>query len=419
MIHSRLERLAAPSRGGRHLLVLALSLAMAACSGTGPSVKAIQRASMQEQGSAVYLVNLDMSVAQSTRHGSELIEFSASFGDVLPVGTRIGAGDVLSISLWEAPPAVLFGSSSTPARSVSDSVSALAQTPSGDTVRVASLPDQIVNIDGLITIPFAGQIQAIGRTTKDVEREIVRRLQRKAHMPQAIVSFARSATATATVVGEVQKSAVVPLTGKGERVLDVLAVAGGTKQPVNKTTIQLSRGTVVQSLPLEMIIRDPHQNVILMPGDVVTAYYQQLSFTSLGALGKNMEVPFEATGLSLAEALGRAGGLDGQNANPSGGFLFRFEDPRLLGLDPANPVRQTLKGPVRVALDAQGRVPVIYRFDLRDPATFFAAQNFPMRDKDIMYVSTASLVDITRFTNIISASVFPILSLNNLFNNNN
>ncbi|MEG8219532.1 polysaccharide export protein [Sphingomonas sp. HH69] len=420
-LYMRQKRFATKFASTRYLALAGIPLALAGCnavSGTGPSVSAVTRAGAQADGSSVYLVNLDMDVAHSVRKTIDDTSFADVMGGATPVGTIIGNGDILSIAIWEAPPAVLFGSPSSAARAVSDSVSALSRTSSGDTARVATLPDQIINADGMITVPFAGQIAVVGRTTKQVERDIVQRLRGKAHMPQVMVSFARSATATATIVGEVDRSSVMPLSGKGERILDAIAIAGGSKQPVNKVTIQLSRGSQVQSIPLETIIRDPRQNVILAPGDIVTAYYQPLSFTALGATGQNKEVPFESTGLNLAEALGRSGGLDGQTANPSGGFLFRFEDARALGLDPANPVRQTPKGPVRVSIDPQGRVPVIYRFNLKDPATFFAAQKFPMRDKDIIYVSTAPLVDVSRFTSIISATVFPILSLETIFNRN-
>ncbi|MDR5671452.1 polysaccharide export protein, partial [Burkholderia cenocepacia] len=93
------------------------------------------------------------------------------------------------------------------------------------------------------------------------------------------------------------------------RVLDALASAGGVRQPVDKITIQITRGDKVASQPLETIIKDPRQNVSLRAGDVVTALYQPFSFTALGATGKNEEVNFEAQGITLAQALARAGGL--------------------------------------------------------------------------------------------------------------
>ncbi|WP_434782160.1 MAG: hypothetical protein WJ306_07920 [Ferrovum myxofaciens] len=54
---------------------------------------------------------------------------------------------------------------------------------------------------------------------------------------------------TATVVGEVSANIRMPLTAQGERLLDALAAAGGAKQPVDKTTLQITRGNVVHPCP--------------------------------------------------------------------------------------------------------------------------------------------------------------------------
>jgi polysaccharide biosynthesis/export protein len=58
-----------------------------------------------------------------------------------------------------------------------------------------------------------------------------------------------------------------------------------------------------------------------------------------------------------------------------------------------------------------GRIPVIYRISLRDPASFFVAQSFPIRDKDVLYVSTAPLTDFQRFMGIVSSMAFTALGL--------
>ena len=124
----------------------------------------------------------------------------------------------------------------------------------------------------------------------------------------------------------------MPLTAKGERLLDALAAAGGVRQPVNKMTLQVSRSGQVQAMALDAIIRDPKQNIVLQPGDVITSFFQPLSFTVLGATGKNEEINFEAQGISIAQALARAGGLQDVRADARGVFLFRFESPDVLDL---------------------------------------------------------------------------------------
>lgn len=84
-----------------------------------------------------------------------------------------------------------------------------------------------------------------------------------------------------------------------------------------------------------------------------------------------------------------------------GAFIFRLENPA--ALDPA------------IAATAprtpDGRVPVIYQFDLGDPATFFVAQTFPMRNNDILYVSSAPLADLQRFVGMMSSFAFTLLGL--------
>jgi polysaccharide export outer membrane protein len=261
----------------------------------------------------------------------------------------------------------------------------------------------MVDSDGAINIPFAGSIPAAGRTTQQIEREIERRLAGMAHQPQVIVRLVRNSSANVTVVGDVTNSTRVPLTAKGERLLDVLASAGGVKQPVGKMTIQVTRGDRVATLPLETIIKDPRQNIRVQADDVVTALFQPYSFTALGAVGSNSEVNFEATGLTLSQALGRIGGLVDSRADVKGVFIFRLEDPA--ALDPL------IVAGARTTPD--GKIPVIYKINLKDPATFFVAQGFPIHNKDVLYVSNAPLADLQKFVNVVSSWAFSVVGLSN------
>src|ERR1044072_4672135 len=47
-------------------------------------------------------------------------------------------------------------------------------------------------------------------------------------------------------------------------------------------------------------------------------------------------------------------------------------------------------------------VPVIYTINLRDPAGYFLASAFEMRNKDIIYVSNAIAVEQTKFMNYLN-----------------
>ena len=355
---------------------------------SGPSAKQVEESSDLLSSSGIQVIDVNDSVARKVLASRRLDLFSETFATTSRTSHFIGAGDVIEVSVWEAPPASLFGSGAVDPRS----------GPS--TTRITALPEQMVNSDGGINIPFVGQIQAAGKNPQQIEVEIVKRLKGKANQPQVLVRVIRNNTANVTVVGEVTSSTRMPLTARGERLLDALAAAGGTRQPVGKMTLQITRGDQVQALPLDTIIRDPRQNIILQPGDVITSLFQPLSFTVLGATGKNEEINFEAQGISLAQALARSGGLQDARADAQGVFIFRLESPAAIDA-----------GSARLAMTPEGKIPVVYRINLKDPAMFFVAQGFPVQNKDVLYVSNAPAAELQKFLSLIVSAIYPIASI--------
>ncbi len=379
------------------LLVLALVVAVAGCSRfgrSGPYAGALRHAGgAQVQAAAITVVDLTAANAAHLVQADHGQTFAQALGDVAPVGTVIGKGDTIDIAVWEAPPAALFATISPPGTLASGIQAA----------RSTGLPEQTVDETGRIFMPFVGEVDAAGRSPIDLEREITQRLQGKANHPQVIVRITHNALKNVSVLGDVAASGRFGVTPHGERVLDALANAGGVKQPVTKMVLQITRGSTVASMPLDTVIRDPAQNVRLAPDDVVTALYQPWTFTVLGAAGTNAEVPFEATGMTLAQALGRAGGLNDARADIHGVFLFRLENP--VALDPATVAT------ARTTPD--GRVPVIYRLNMADPAAFFIAQGFRIRDHDVLYVANAPGADLQKFANTLANFAYAGLGIIN------
>lgn len=369
---------------------------------TGGPSRLIVEKSAKASNTIVHLVDITGAVTQRLQLAERGDSLAQRLGDAALTDTSlIGMGDTLDVSIWEAPPSLLFGSGGGLSAGVIGAASMNAQG--------SSFPAQMVASDGTIQIPFAGMIQAAGRTAPEIQREIEARLSRKANKPQALVRVQRNATSTVTIVGEVAQNTKIPLTAKGERLLDAIAAAGGSRQPIEKVMVQVTRDSQVVSMPLEKVVKDPRQNIILAAGDVVSVTYQPKSFTILGAAGKNAEINFESTGVSLAQALGRAGGLQTDRSDAYGVFVFRYEYPQVLGNVPAN-----------IPRGADGRVPVVYRANLKDPLAFLNLQAFPMRDKDIVYIADAPSVDLQKFLGVLSSSVgivsSSIYSINNLSN---
>ena len=358
----------------------------------GPSRKAIMAPSPAMRIEGLKVIPVTNAVAQKLTIQGFGPGFADTFGDAQRIGTIVGVGDSVEVTIWEAPPAVLFGGGQFDTR-----IGAGIQAS-----RPGTLPELVVGPSGTISVPFAGQVPAAGRSLRQIEQTIVARLHNKANQPQAIVRIARNATANVSVVGDFGAAGRVPLTPRGERLLDVIAQVGGTKQPVDRVAIQLTRGDRTVIMPLQAVVQDARQNIILRRDDIVTALYQTNTFTVLGAAGKNDEVRFETVGITLAQALGRIGGLQDMRADPRGVFLFRWESAATV---------RALLGPEAAPTDAA--VPVIYQVDLKRPETLFAAQSFAMRDRDVMFITNSPTADFQRFVNTLASTVLPAFSVAN------
>ena len=371
--------------------------------GVGPSTGRVMNADDKPvMSSAIKVVEVDSPTTSRLAAAEAAPLFSERFAEAAPTSTVFGPGDILDISIVEAPPAVLFTGGTGGDLATRSPVGASNISPV-TTSRGWSAPQQVIDSDGRAFVPFAGSILVVGRTPQQVERDITSRLTGKAHDPQVMVRRVSNATSNVTVLGDVGQSGRYPLTARGERLLEVLAAAGGTKESLNKSVVQLSRNRESYSLPLAQVAQDPRQNIVMRPDDVVTVLFQPLTFTSLGASGTNAEVNFDGPGFTLSQALGRISGLQDSRANVKGVFVFRFENPA--AMDPA------------LTANAQrtpdGKIPVIYRVDLSDPASLFYVQGFPIKNKDVVYVSNAPLVDFNKFLGIISTTVFSVIGVVN------
>lgn len=354
---------------------------------SGPSKSKVTDLEESQALLGVKLVKVDNEVAKKLAERKREESFSQVFGSDGGVSSyAVGPGDSIAVTIWETAPAILFREAQ------------LDPNLGGNAGSAMSLPAQMIMEDGSITIPFAGRVKVVGRSLAKVEEDIVSRLAGKANEPQVMVRVANSENSRVSIIGDVAKSCNIPLTPKGEKLLDALAGAGGVTQPLNKVAIQVSRRGINARMPLDKIVDDPKQNIYLKPGDVVAAFFQPWTFSVLGATGRNQEVPFEASGISLAQAISRAGGLNDFRADPGGVFVFRFED------------RKAVENPP-LELDKNSKVPVVYQVDFSDPTAFFATQNFPMQDQDVMYVANMPSAELQKFLGMVGMVLSPTLNM--------
>lgn len=242
-----------------------------------------------------------------------------------------------------------------------------------------AIPGQQVGDDGGISIPYAGRIHVAGKTPQDVARAVEKRLGPMALDPQAVVLVQASAANSVAISGDAVAGKRVPLSPGGERLLQVIAAAGGSTAPVRDTEVALSRGGVSADVPLATLIADPAEDIYAEPGDVLTLQRRPRTFSVFGATGRNTAITFTRDRLSLAEALAEAGGLLDQQADPRSVFVFRYEPDALV---------HALGEPVATAA-RDGLSPVVYRLDMKKAQAYLLARRFPVHDKDVIFAADA------------------------------
>jgi polysaccharide biosynthesis/export protein len=352
----------------------------------GPTASQVVKQGVEDNHTRFDVVDVNENVVR-TLLAQPTPSFHTIFGKYgKPPEPKIGIGDTLSVTIWEASGGGLFGSA--PISAVTTGA------------RSATIPPQMVGTDGAVSVPFAGRVPVKGRTPLQVQHEIEQRLAGKAIEPQVIVTITNSVTDTATVSGEVVAGKRVPLALNGERLLDLIAAAGGAQAPVYETFVRLSRDGVTATIPMATLVSNPAENIYARPGDVLTLVRVPQSFSVFGAAGLNEKVTFNAEHLTLAEALAKAGGLQDLRSDPSGVFLFRFEPHRVV---------EALHRPV-LATGAGAGSPVVYRLDMSDANAYFLAQRFPIEDKDIIYVANAQLNELQKFFTLLNTLTGPVIT---------
>ena len=311
-----------------------------------------------------------------------LITFKGAFPDKRPKPTQVvGVGDVLNITIFEASPGGLF----TPGQS--------AGARPGNFV---DLPAQAVDQRGSIYVPYAGEIPAAARTIPEIQQAVIARLQNRAIEPQVVISLNQQHASVVSVLGDVNTPGVLALNSVGERLMALIARAGGPKFEAIESYVTLQRDGKRAKVLLSEVVHDPRENIFVRPNDVIFVTHELPTFTALGALNQNVfgfnsEIPFDVEALTLAQAMGKAGGLNDQQSDPSEVYVYRYEERPFLEKLGVDTTRFTFE-----------RIPTIYRVNLRDPSGMLLAAGFQMRAKDVLYVANARVVDYYKLLTLIN-----------------
>jgi polysaccharide export outer membrane protein len=295
-----------------------------------------------------------------------------------PSSIRFGIGDLVNVTVFEASAGGLY-------------IPLEAGVRPGNFV---NMPEQPVDNDGNISVPYAGIIHAAGRTNVEIQDDILKRIKKRAIDPQVVVTPSQQRSSLVSVFGEVRAPIRFPMpyAGAQDRLTDAITRAGGITGQGWETWVMLERRGKRATVPFANLVYWPSNNIFVQPGDRIYLYRDPMRFLAFGATGQQGEFPFDSWSISLAQAVAKAGGLLDVQADPGSIFLYRGEPREVaeqLGIDCS-----------RFGGDT---IPVVFSISFQDPAGYFLATKLKMRPFDVLYVANAPQVDITKVINFINA----------------
>jgi len=126
--------------------------------------------------------------------------------------------------------------------------------------------EDIVDANGMITLPLIDEVQAAGRTTREIESAIKARYVPDYYRSINITLLVP--TKTYYVEGKVQDPGKYPIRGV-VRVMQAIAEAGGVDEFAHPSKVTVTRGGQVVTLDRKAMAKNPRLDVELAPGDRV------------------------------------------------------------------------------------------------------------------------------------------------------
>jgi polysaccharide biosynthesis/export protein len=307
---------------------------------------------------------------------------------------KLMVGDILSISIYESSAGGLF-------------IPIEAGIRPGNFV---TLPNQIIDPDGYIFVPYAGKIKVNGRSAIEVSAEIEKRLQTIAIEPQIVINII-DRNSDISVLGAVNRASRYDINFAGERVLDAISKAGGPTGAGFDTRVSIQRGDTQYKMRLDEIVDNRQKNIYLHSGDTIFLENDPDIFSIFGAITIPGRYRFNSKSIFLSEAIAISGGLNDSHADPEEVFVYRHEYcPFVARLDeiPVGIVKPDF------GCDAKkNTLPIIYNINLRDSNGYFLAQNFKMRSEDVVYVGNARATELVKLLGIVNSNAVTTINTRN------
>lgn len=283
-------------------------------------------------------------------------------------GQVIEAGDTLNLTIWDNEESSLL-------------------SPDGQ--KVVQLPGLVVSGKGTVFLPYADEVYVAKMSPDAARMEIQEKLLAIVPSVQVQLGYTSGRKNSVDLVSGVGKPGNYPLPDRNQSVLGLIAEAGGVPDTMPNPQIRLSRDGKLFGVSMDRLLKNPDLDTTLRGGDKVFVERDERYFLSLGAAGREAQIPFEQDVVTALDAMALAGGLNDSRANPKGILILRDYA--------AKQVRQDGKGP-----DSDR---VVFAFDLTTADGLFSAGEFSIQHRDLVLVTESPVNTATTIFTLIGRAI--------------
>jgi polysaccharide export outer membrane protein len=284
-----------------------------------------------------------------------------------PEPYRIGPGDSLYITVWDHPELT---------------------SPAGSQQQTLA-NGRLVRPDGTLFYPYAGLVKAGGLTVEQLRARLSQLLAKYVPSPQVDITIINYGSQRVTLAGALNNTApqfinVTPLT-----LAQAIGTANINVSQADLSDVVLTRDGQDYHLDLYALGQGRHGatgDIYLKGGDrIYVPYNDNHEVYVVGEVNDPQALRFKTDQLNLAQALGRAGGLNQNYAKAKAVYVIRGS--------------KQLHEPSE-----------IYQLDASSPAAYALASRFPVRAGDVVFVGASGVTRWNRF-------VSQLLPFSNIINN--
>lgn len=276
--------------------------------------------------------------------------------DFRPSKYKIGAGDVLFITVWDHPELT---------------------APSGPQQQIFA-NGRLVRPDGTLYYPYIGNVAVAGLDLDQVRQQLSKHLAEYVQEPQIDVNVITFASQRVWLNGAFRDTGTQPITVTPLTLAEALGKAQVDSTQANLSDLTLQRDGVDYHLDLDAMRHGLHgpADIYLKDGDhLYLGYNDRQQVYLMGEVTQPRALTFKTSDMSLTQALGNVGGL---NQNTSKGRAVYV---------------------IRGVADLEQTPATVYQLDVHSPSALVLADNFKLHAGDVVYVGAAG---VTRWNRLLS-----------------